>query len=98
MEIREEDLEHLTRLARLRVPPEEREALRADLEQVLGYLGELAAVDTTGLAPMLRPVHVEDGTRPDSAAPSLDAERVLELGRARQDGFLRIPRTAGDEG
>jgi aspartyl-tRNA(Asn)/glutamyl-tRNA(Gln) amidotransferase subunit C len=98
MEIGEEDLTHLARLARLRVPIEEREALRTDLEQVLGYLGELAAVDTAGLAPMLRPVHVEDGTRPDAAGPSLDGARVLELGRAHQDGFLRVPRTGGDGG
>jgi aspartyl-tRNA(Asn)/glutamyl-tRNA(Gln) amidotransferase subunit C len=98
MEIGEQDLDHLARLARVRVPPEERASLRADLEQVLGYLGALASVDTAGLAPMLRPVHVEDGARPDATEPSLTAETVLELGRARQDGFLRVPRTAGDEG
>jgi aspartyl-tRNA(Asn)/glutamyl-tRNA(Gln) amidotransferase subunit C len=98
MEIGEHDLDHLARLARVRVPPEERQTLRADLEQVLGYLGALASVDTSGLEPMLRPVHVEHGARPDATEPSLPADTVLQLGRARQDGFLRVPRTGGDDG
>ena len=35
MEIGEQDLDHLARLARVRVPPEERASLRADLEQAI---------------------------------------------------------------
>lgn len=97
MEIRDEDLTHLARLARLRLPDDERERLRGDLERVLGHLGELAAVDTDGLEPMLRPVHVEDGTRSDATRPGLEQATVLALGRASEDGFLRIPRTGGDD-
>jgi aspartyl-tRNA(Asn)/glutamyl-tRNA(Gln) amidotransferase subunit C len=98
MEIGEKDLDHLARLARVRVPAEERASLRADLEQVLGYLGALASVDTGGLEPMLRPVQVHEGARPDTTEPSLPAGTVLDLGRAGQEGFLRIPRTGGDDG
>lgn len=97
MEIRDEDLTHLAHLARLHLPDDERERLRGDLARVLGHLGELAAIDVDGLEPMLRPVHVEDGTRVDATRPGLEQETVLALGRAHQDGFLRIPRTGGDD-
>lgn len=98
MRIGDDDLTHLARLARLHVPDDERARLRRDLERVLAHLGDLAAVDVDGCEPMLRPVHVDDGTREDRVEAGLDAATVLELGRAEQDGFLRVPRTAADDG
>ncbi len=97
MEIRDADLIHLARLARLELEPDERERLRSDLQRVLAHLGEVAAVNVDDLEPMLRPVHVDDGTRDDEVRDGLRQETVLELGRARQDGFLRVPRTGGDD-
>jgi len=96
MELGDRELLHLARLARLDLDDEQRARLRADLEQVLGYLGELADVDVRGLEPMLRPLHVEDGTRPDAVLPGLDPERARHLARASEDAFVRIPRTGGD--
>lgn len=98
MEIRDADVIHLARLARLELDAAEREGLRADLQRVLAHLGELASVDVDGLEPMLRPVHVDDGTRADEVRGGLAQETVLQAGRARQDGFLRVPRTGGDDG
>lgn len=96
MNLGDADLVHLARLARLQLDEDEREHLRADLEEVLGHLGELSDVDVDGLEPMLRPVHVEDGTRVDAVRPGLDPERARNLARAREEAFLRVPRTGGD--
>ena len=97
MEIGDDEIRRLERLARIRLSDAERLTVRGDLERVLGHLGDLASVDVEGLAPMLRPVHVEDGTREDRIAPSLPRETVLDLGQAHEDGFLRVPRTGGDD-
>lgn len=97
MEMGDDEIRRLERLARIRLTDEERVTVRGDLERVLGHLGELAAIDVEGLEPMLRPVHVEDGTRADEVRPSLDPETVLDLAQARADGFLRVPRTGGDD-
>lgn len=97
MRIGEDELLHLERLTRLRLTPEERATVRQDLERVLGHLSEIAAVDVTGLEPMLRPVHVEDGTRLDERRPGLPREEVLGLAQAQHEGFLRVPRTGGDD-
>lgn len=97
MRIGDDELLHLERLTRLRLTPEERASVRQDLERVLGHLGEIAAVDVTGLEPMLRPVHVEDGTRPDERRPGLAREEALRIAQAQHEGFLRVPRTGGDD-
>jgi len=98
MNLAEHELEHLARLARLELSDEERSVLRTDLEQVLGYLGELSEIDVAGLEPMLRPVHVGDGTRTDEVRPGLEPERARQLARRRDQRFLRVPRTGGDDG
>lgn len=98
MTLQDEELATLARLARLHLDEAERAPLLADLERVLAYLGELADLDVAGLEPMLRPVHVEDGTRADVARPGLEPERGRDLARARDGAFLRVPRTGGDDG
>lgn len=97
MRIGDDELLHLERLTRLRLTPEERATVASDLERVLAHLGEIASVDVTGLEPMLRPVHVEDGTRGDVRRPGLPREDVSRLARAERDGFLLVPRTGGDD-
>lgn len=98
MNLGEQELEHLARLARLELSDEERGVLRTDLEQVLSYLGELSKIDVDGLEPMLRPIHVGDGTRTDEVRPGLEPERARQLARHREQLFLRVPRTGGDDG
>jgi len=92
------ELAHLARLARLHLEDDERETVRADLERVLDYLGDLASIDVDGLEPMLRPVHVEDGTRLDEVRHGLDPETGRNLAQEREDAFIKVPRTAGDDG
>jgi aspartyl-tRNA(Asn)/glutamyl-tRNA(Gln) amidotransferase subunit C len=98
MRLGDDELAHLARLARLRLDPAEAPGLRADVEAVLAHLGALADVDVDGVEPMLRPVEVEDGLRADRIEAGLDPERARDLAQARQDAFVRVARTAGDDG
>ncbi|MDZ7707290.1 MAG: Asp-tRNA(Asn)/Glu-tRNA(Gln) amidotransferase subunit GatC [Trueperaceae bacterium] len=98
MKVDDHELTHLARLARLRLEDDEREGLRGDLERVLAHLGELTEIDVDGLEPMLRPLHVEDGTRADVVQAGLVPERARDQARARSGEFVRVPRTGGDDG
>lgn len=97
MKFDDDDVRRLERLARVRLSDEERATVRDDLERVLSHLGELAAVDVDGVEPMLRPVHVEDGTREDRTRESLPPAAVRDVGRARHGSFLKVPRTGADD-
>jgi aspartyl-tRNA(Asn)/glutamyl-tRNA(Gln) amidotransferase subunit C len=91
------DMEHLERLARLQLEPDEADLLARDVAGVLDYFDQLAAVDTDGVDELVRPVIPARSRRPDVVTPSLDRERVADLTNASQDGFVRVPRTVDED-
>ena len=86
-------LDHLALLARLELTPEEREAMRADLNSILGYFEQLRAVDTDGVEEMQRPVDLVNVLREDVPGERFGPEVVAALAPEMQDGFVRVPRT-----
>jgi aspartyl-tRNA(Asn)/glutamyl-tRNA(Gln) amidotransferase subunit C len=67
-----EDVQRLARLARIEISGHEALEVRAKLERILELIGEMRAVDTTGIVPMS---HAQD-----VAAP-LREDRVTESDR-----------------
>jgi len=45
------DVEHVARLARLALSPDEKERMRRELNSILGYIDKLLALDTEGVPP-----------------------------------------------
>lgn len=90
-------LDHLQRLARITVPADERERLKHDLGEVLGFVAQLREVDVEGLSELTRPISTAGVTRQDEPSPSLPRERALAMAPATRDGFFEVPRTV-DEG
>ncbi|MDO4263986.1 MAG: Asp-tRNA(Asn)/Glu-tRNA(Gln) amidotransferase subunit GatC [Deinococcus sp.] len=86
-------LQHLARLARLELNPQEEDAIRDELNELLGYFQELQSVDTDGVEPMQRPLPLESKLRADEPGPALPQAEVLALAPAAAGGFVRLPRT-----
>ncbi|HEX7004769.1 MAG TPA: Asp-tRNA(Asn)/Glu-tRNA(Gln) amidotransferase subunit GatC [Trueperaceae bacterium] len=98
MKISDEELGHLEKLARIEVPPQERESLRDDLSRILEYFETLGELDTEGVEEMVRPVHLENVLREDEVTGSLPREVVLELAvETSEEGFLKVPRTVDED-
>jgi len=90
-----QEIDHLARLARLRLTAEERERLGRELGSILDYVAKLAELDLDTVPPMS---HVgETGTplRIDEAVPSPNAEAALAAAPARNGRFVRVPRVIG---
>lgn len=87
------EVEHLARLARLDLTPEEQEALRGDLGRILGYFEQLRAVDTAGAEEMQRPVTLVNILRDDVPGEVFAPEVVAALAPEMEGGFIRVPRT-----
>ncbi len=90
-----QEIDHLARLARLRLSPEERERLARELGSILDYVAKLAELDLSAVPPMS---HVgESGTplRKDEAVPSPDGEAALAAAPARNGRFVSVPRVIG---
>jgi aspartyl-tRNA(Asn)/glutamyl-tRNA(Gln) amidotransferase subunit C len=97
MPLSDADLDHVVDLARLDLLPEDREALRADLERLLGYVSLLHDVDVTGVEPMVRPTALADVLRDDVAAPASGPAVLEGLAPAWLEGRVAVPRTVDQD-
>lgn len=85
-----EDVEHIARLARVRLTPDEVERLSRQLSSILDHFAALSAVDTEGVEPTAHPLPLANVMREDSVAPSLPRDDVLANAEAVEDGYIRV--------
>ncbi|MPY65261.1 Asp-tRNA(Asn)/Glu-tRNA(Gln) amidotransferase subunit GatC [Deinococcus sp. SDU3-2] len=87
------EVEHLARLARLHLTPEEQDTLRGDLGRILEYFRQLRTVDTAGAEEMQRPVTLVNVLRDDVPGEVFAQDIVAALAPEMEGGFVRVPRT-----
>ncbi len=92
MTIDESTLDHLARLARLRIEPADRGGLMADLAALTGLVGRLAAVDTAGVEPLSHPGDLTLRLAPDVVTEGDRADALLALSEAAQGGYYTVPK------
>jgi aspartyl-tRNA(Asn)/glutamyl-tRNA(Gln) amidotransferase subunit C len=85
---------HVARLARLALSAEDEERFAAQLQNVLGYIERLQAVDVSGVEPLSFAGDAQDelALREDEPVPCLPREKVLaQAPQADEQAFL-VPR------
>jgi aspartyl-tRNA(Asn)/glutamyl-tRNA(Gln) amidotransferase subunit C len=92
-ELTREDVLKLARLARLDLTDEEVEAFRQQLSEVLQYVAQLDAVDTTGLEPTTQVTGLKNVWRDDTVVDyGINPEDLLRLAPQSQDGHIKVKR------
>jgi aspartyl-tRNA(Asn)/glutamyl-tRNA(Gln) amidotransferase subunit C len=86
------DVDHIALLARLGLTEEERATLRGDLESILGYIGKLETLDTTGIEPTAHVIDLETPLRDDVVRNPEDADAMLGDAPERDRTYLRVPK------
>ncbi len=92
LDLTEQELRHVARLAALELSGEELSQLREDLAQILGYVRQLDSVATDGVPPTS---HVHGATnvfRDDIIRDSLSIEDVRALAPDFSHSGFRVPR------
>lgn len=83
------DVAYVARLARLALTPEETARFQRQLEDILAYVGQLAALEVEGVEPTAHAVPARNVFREDVALPGLPpAEALANAPLARQDLFI----------
>ncbi|MDR7482168.1 MAG: Asp-tRNA(Asn)/Glu-tRNA(Gln) amidotransferase subunit GatC [Armatimonadota bacterium] len=85
-------VDHVARLARLALSPEERERFAAQLGRILEYIARLDALDLADVPPTSHVVPMVNVFRADVVTPSLPRDEVLGAAPAQADGFFVVPR------
>ena len=92
MTVDDELVLRLADLAKLAVPPERTEKLRADLENVLAMVEKLNELDLEGVEPLRYVTDVEQSLRPDRSGRHLNRSTALENAPDSDGEFFRVPR------
>ena len=96
MEITQQEVEKVAKLARLELTDIEKAAFAKQLSQILTHVEKLKQYDTTGVEPTATVPGQVNVFRPDVARPSLSVERAVANAPESVDGFFVVPKIIED--
>lgn len=79
-------------LARIEVPEDEHEKLAQELSHIIGWVEQLAEVDTEGVAPMTSVADMTLRRREDAVTDGNVRDKVLANAPETTDGFFTVPK------
>lgn len=86
-----EQVQHIARLARLRLTAEEERRYAEQLSAVLDYAERLKRVETADVPPTAGVQDLQAPLRPDYPRPSLPRDRALANAAVSADGMFLVP-------
>jgi aspartyl-tRNA(Asn)/glutamyl-tRNA(Gln) amidotransferase subunit C len=86
-----EQVEHVAKLARLKLSDEELERMSNELSGILEHVERIAELDLDGVEPTSHVIALENVLRPDEPRPSWDRDEVLESAPDPASGAFRVP-------
>ena len=82
----------IARLARIEVGERDVEALRAELNGILGLIDQMRAVDTAGIEPMSHPQAETQRLREDRVSEPDQRDRFQAVAPSVEDGLYLVPK------
>jgi aspartyl-tRNA(Asn)/glutamyl-tRNA(Gln) amidotransferase subunit C len=92
MKITRTEVEHVSRLARLALSEEELDSLTGEMDAILGYVEQLATLDTEGIVPTAHAVPMENAFRPDEVKVGFTPEQALSNAPDAAESAFRVRR------
>ncbi|MGH9548022.1 MAG: Asp-tRNA(Asn)/Glu-tRNA(Gln) amidotransferase subunit GatC [Terriglobales bacterium] len=86
------EVEHVAKLARLRLSEEEKILYTEQLAKIIAYFDELASLDTQGIEPMSHALPVINVMREDEVQTPPGHDPLLKTAPAREGSFFRVPK------
>ncbi len=92
MSVNAEQVRHVAKLARIAMSDGEVEALVPELNAILGWVEQLAKVDTDGVEPLTAVIDVKLRLRDDVVTDGNVRDKVLANAPDAQHGFFAVPK------
>lgn len=93
MEINDKLVSYVAELAHLKLDDDQRAQAAADLSRMIGYVDQLAELDTDGVEPMSHVFPLVNVFREDEVKPSMARELILQNAPKQKDGCFLVPKT-----
>ncbi|WP_410512334.1 Asp-tRNA(Asn)/Glu-tRNA(Gln) amidotransferase subunit GatC [Paenibacillus sp. BR2-3] len=91
MSITVNDVQHVAKLARLQLSPEEEATLTEQMNAILQYAEKLNELDTDHVKPTTHVLQVSNVMREDVVKESLSQEAALLNAPDEEDGHFKVP-------
>lgn len=91
------NLDHVAKLARLALTPEEHAKFTAQLAEVLHHIEQLAKVDVSGVEPTAHAFPIVNVWADDVARPGLPVEAALRNAPAQRNHMIVVPKVVEGE-
>ena len=98
MAITIQDVEHIAKLARLKLTEEEKQRFQKELGTIIEYFDQLKKLNTEGVPPTTHVVPLENVLREDAVKPCLSVEEALANAPDRKGNYFRVPKVVEKEG
>ena len=96
MAVTRQDVEHVAALARLSFSDEQKQKLTGQLNEILQYMEQLNALDTTAVEPLSHVIELQNVFRQDVQRPGLTQEEALRNAPAKNEQFFKVPKVIAD--
>lgn len=92
MNVNDELIDKLGNLARLEFNSEEKEDIKKDLQQMIGFIDKLNELDTTGVEPLLHMSENINVLREDEVCGTISREEAFRNAPLHDEQFFKVPK------
>lgn len=92
MEVNDALIDKLAHLSRLEFKEEEKQEIKKELEQMIGFIDKLNELDTTGVEPLLHMSENINVFRKDEVKGEIGKEDVFKNAPLHDDQFFKVPK------
>jgi aspartyl-tRNA(Asn)/glutamyl-tRNA(Gln) amidotransferase subunit C len=92
MNISDEIIEHIAHLSRLEFVGEDKNAIKTDLEKIIGFMGKLNELNTDNVDPLIFMSDELNRLRDDVPSFSITHEEALRNAPKKDSDYFRIPK------
>jgi len=92
MKVNDELVDKLANLARLEFNTQEKEEIKNDLQQMIGFIDKLNELDTTGVEPLLHMSGNINVLREDEVKGSISREEAFRNAPLHDEQFFKVPK------
>ena len=98
MSLTRQDVAKVGLLARLALTEADLERMTGELSKIVGFVSQLAELDTGSVEPLAHPLDTKNVFREDEPAPSLTTEQALASAPRHDGSCFLVPAVLGESG
>ena len=92
MSLDKEQVQHIAKLARLKIADEDVAEVVEKLSRIVDFVDQLSQADTDSVLPMAHPLNESQRLRPDAVTEPDDREHVQQNAPSVADGLYLVPK------